>query len=386
MPPVEPDCTATPRPPACPPITPPEPTVPVPFAALGSLETSYAVAAIKNAKLGIEEDPLYYEVGEEVLQITALKHLKSDVTVQVAGSDLFTGNMTKLARVEHTGNVDWRFELWNPGALTAGTGHLKIRLTEALGSSGTMVKIFGVENDDWTSKRPITFGFSEPYNKAMKNYQILTAEVDTDNNNIDDAILYTELWTNYPSGGNAGDTHYMSGGIWLLVPDDESEYEAYDFGAFVRSNYYTQTNSNYLIYKSAEGTAQYKGSAAGLYVSSENNGLKISRLLGKVTIDADFMTTAKRGSLEGKIHDLTLDGKQVLGELLLNRDLDNLPTSTYGIGNVNGVNFTGIIDYTTLDGTSKESSTKALMGTIGGRGENGDTVVGTWGAYKVEEE
>ena len=385
-----PDCTAVPRPAGC---TDSEPVVPMPFAPLGSLETSYAVAAIKKARFGTEQYPIELYRDPEKIQIAALKHRPF-----TGKTDQFRlgGQLTKLVKVEPSGDVDYTFELWNnggdlnSGGLATNEGSFEEGGFKALYKSNTLsdgvtgIKLLTIASDDWTSKEAIKLDFDEPYNSAMKDFQVLSAEVDTDNDNENDATLYAELWTNYPSD----DTHYMSGGIWLLVPNDTSQVEAYDFGGFVRSTYYGLADSvNHVPWRTATGTAKYNGSAAGLYASlGENNDVKISRLFGKVTINADFETARTRGVLDGKIHDLTLDGKQVKGELLLNTDMDSPHRVNYGIGNINGINFTGIHHYVILDGTTAESSTKALMGTIGGTGANGDTVVGTWGAYKVEEE
>ena len=372
----------------------------MPFAALGRLETSYAVAAIKNARFGTEQYPIELYYDAEIVQIAAMRNRPFNgkrYTFRLGGY------LTKSVKVEPSGdeNVGYKFELWNhngpntDGGLAIDAapdgsdsfvdgGFKFLYKAEALSDGVSGIKLHTVANDDWTSKKTIELDFDEPYDSAMKNYQALTAEVDTDQDNQNDSTLYTELWTNYPSTGN---TYYMSGGIWLLVPNNKSQDKDYDFGGFVRSGYYRPDHSNSKVWRTVTGTARYKGSAAGLYTSlDENNDGKISRLLGKVTINADFGTTTERGILDGRIHDLTLDDKQVTGELLLNTDMDNIPLANYNIGNINGVNFTGAHYYVVLDGTSEETTTKALMGTIGGRGENGDTVVGTWGAYKVEDE
>ena len=375
--PVEPppDCTMEPRPAGCPP--PPPPVTPMPFAGLGGLETSYAAAAIKKTRFGIEQYPIYLYENEETMQITSLRHRPLTNTDD---RDRLRGQLTKVVKVTPSGDIDYEFELWHTGLLVTDSGSFtrggfkEIARSEALDDSRTSDKLFSIGKDDYTAKN-IDFDFEEPYN-VMKDYQILTAEVDTNKDNEKDATLHAELWTDY-SSSNTND--YLGGGFWLLAPKDVQDNAGYVFGGFVRSQSKAETPT-----RSLTGQATYKGAAAGLHTSLENNTAKISRLLGKVTMTIDFEGTGEQGNVDGRIHDLTLDGKVVRGELLLERDIDSkpVPVPNWGIGNINGINYTGQWDFSAI--TSRD--VRSVVGTIGGTGSNGNTVVATFGARKVEEE
>ena len=121
------------------------------------------------------------------------------------------------------------------------------------------------------------------------------------------------MWTNY--GSSSSD--YLVGGFWLLTPGQWSNTDSYRFSAFARGNkLFGEASYERGVDEALEETATYEGPAAGLHVSTVDGVTKISRLLGKVTMTADFdegpnAPNLNRGSLGGKIHDLTLDGKQI---------------------------------------------------------------------------
>ena len=271
-------------------------------------------------------------------------------------------------------------------------------------------KIFSLEgNDAFTSierVESITTQFGEDW-----DYSILKASVPSMKDGEKDATLYAEVWTDLP-GSSSSD--YMVGGWWLLVPNSlvgNSAVGDYRYGVFARGEqYFTKgaSGGSGEFVLPLTGTATYKGAAAGLHTSSENNIVKVSRLLGKVTIDMDFEGTGDRGNLKGRIHDLTLDGNGATGEIFFNSSGDLLghnildspgassnPASgreTFNrlldIGNINGINYKGRF-IGTFTGNRSSDNTKhpsGITGVIGGTAtDNSGLFTASFGAKKVEE-
>ena len=77
-----------------------------------------------------------------------------------------------------------------------------------------------------------------------------------------------------PSGSGTVDTDYLSGGIWLFVPNNPEDAEDYVFGAFADgSDPFTQSALPALI-----GPARYIGEATGIYSATENDATQIGVL------------------------------------------------------------------------------------------------------------
>ena len=421
--------------PVVPPVKPdPEPVVPMPFAGLGSFEKGYAVGAIRKANFGIIEAPLQLRGRDEAnvwtdsaaLQITAWKDRPLEVSVspnsQVTNS---TGDWTKIVRVTPSGTteaINYKIEFYLSGTV-GGNSMFNILFEDDLfypvsvnsdldADDSSPVRFLTIQGDNWTSSKKIDLGFDESYNyNVMKNYQVMTANFDINKDKTSNAssksqnvldlggkksfqhllkpqkgTMYSEIWTDY-SGDNTND--YMVGGVWLLVPTELHDTHAYDFGGFVRGeNPIARRKLNAVI-----GKATYKGSVAGLHTSWDNNIVKISRLLGKVTLMADFDNETNWGSVDGKVHDLKLDDKSIGGQLFLtsstmnNEDDLRYFAEKVGIGNIQGINYEGSWGVVfQIPGETDADLPGGVVGTIGGTGSNGNTVVATFGAYKVEEE
>ena len=399
-----PDCNQMPRPAGCPE---PEPVVPMPFAGLSIGAKALAYSAIQKAYFGIDSSPIGLHgekdgtrVDKDALQITAWKDADADDT------NFGRGMLTKVVKVTpsgSTGNIDYMFDLWTPGVLGGNSiYHANYPDIENIGTSSTqplevqkripgvaykplpgMDKIFSIGKGDYTTTNiDLVFDESYQYN-VIKDYQVLSAEVDTDKDNTKDSTLHAELWTDYSSDTTSD---YLVGGFWLLVPKDMSK--DYSFGGFMRGDNSIKNDDM----KTFTGKANYKGSLVGIHTSQEDDMPKISRLLGKVTIDVDFATTSKFGLIEGKAHDLKLDGTPVGGEILMNIDGDEegkrgpkTSQRNLKVGNINGINYEGAAMAVFHNLNTEKMKPAAIVGTVGGRG-GGNSFVATFGARKVEEE
>ena len=419
VPPVEPDretdCNQMPKPAGCPPDTEREQdepkAPPVPFAGLNSAAKIRAYGAIQKTYFGMDISPIDLQGRKDgvradkmALQVTKWedRHFQHDGEGSITSS---TGDWTKVVVVTpkgSAGNIDYTFDLWNTGTLTGNSiyninygdyADYDVSLTTALADRGDDFKIFSIGKNDYTAvniTENINLAFEKSYQyNVMKDYQVLSAEVDTDKDKAKDSTLYAELWTDYP-GNNTND--YLVGGIWLLMPEDMSQ--DWRFGGFVRGHdpiFLTSTVAPYT------GEATYKGSLAGIHTSSKNDIPKISRLLGKVTLDVDFGTTSTYGRIKGRGYDLKLDGTPVTGEILININGDRVdkPGATGfspktkredpNVGNINGINYKGATSVMFHTLNSEKTNPAALVGTVGGRG-GGNSFVATFGAREVKDE
>ena len=158
--------------------------------------------------------------------------------------------------------------------------------------------------------------------------------------------FYAEIWDNY----GVSKTDYMVGGVWLLMPEDGGT-DMTRFAAFAQTNssYGKTSVSNGGVNRNAEGKATYNGLAAGFYVDDMN---KVHRLLGKVTMNADFGTSSDLATVGGSINGITLNGEGGKGILfLLPQTLLDSPVQVISApstskdatvaGSINGVAMTG---------------------------------------------
>ena len=333
------------------------------------------------------------EPWESRLQIQGLqlRMSKSD------GSN-FQYRDTKIVQVipsRNGNNIAYSFGLYTPevpsdDALNIFVGSLQQIISRPFEDE---YKIFSLkDNDAYTSVKrveSIATQFGEGW-----DYSILkAASVPSVKDGAKDSTLYTELWTDYAS---AGENDYMVGGWWLLAPNNPAG--DYRFGAIAKGeNYYPSATSG-PIKPAVIGDATYKGNASGLHTSSEDG---IQRLLGKVTLTADFQTTAERGTIGGKIDNLTLNGERASGEILLPEVTLGAPLWTLAslaaevtttslnlktdIGNIKGINYMGDWAGTFQGDSSGTDQPTGIVGVVGGSG-GGNSFVASFGAKKVEDE
>ena len=80
------------------------------------------------------------------------------------------------------------------------------------------------------------------------------------------------------------DADYLTGGVWLIVPDDASSTHDYEFGAFADGNDpFLQSNLTAVV-----GTATYGADATGVYSEKIGGSTEIGYFDGDVTLMADF--------------------------------------------------------------------------------------------------
>ena len=409
--PTPPDCTAVPRPDGCPVVDPPPPAgLPMPLAGLSPSAQGSAAVAIAKPLEGV---PFRFSLtGSELsnlnnrtMHYTSLLQRREDL----GGIDdayevrFYNTKIPKVVPSENSGGISYMFDMFTRPQNSEKWSFSYAQLQQDIRDQE---KIFSLgDNSAFTSVarvQSIATQFGEGW-----DYSILKANVPNMKDGEKDATLYTELWTDY---GNDNED-YMVGGWWLIVPNSLVGDYNYRYGVFARGHKpFTKgvAGGSSAAFSPLTGTATYKGAAAGLHSSSENNIVKVSRLLGKVTINVDFEGTGDRGNLKGRIHDLTLDGNRATGEIIFNTSGDNLghnivdsqpasSTTTAGrasyrelldLGNINGVNYKGrfVGVFTGARSSDNTKQPSGITGVIGGTAtDNSGLFTASFGAKKVEE-
>ena len=139
--------------------------------------------------------------------------------------------------------------------------------------------------------------------------------------------------------------------------------------------------------------ATYKGHASGLHTSSEDG---IQRLLGKVTLTADFEGTSQRGNITGEDQQSNPrwwkrnGGNPTCLKLIYGGFFTPiLPTQTNlnprsEIGNIKGINYKGSWAGSFPEWQFRWTDQPAgIVGVVGGSG-GGNSFVASFGAKKVE--
>ena len=303
---------------------------------------------------------------------------------------------TKMPKVTPSGsgdNIAYSFGLYTPQYSSSTLATIRGRNQFATDPFPVGNEIFSLkDNAAYTSVKrveSIATQFGEGW-----DYSILKASVPSVKDGDKDSTLYAELWTDVAS---AGENDYMVGGWWLLAPNNPTG--DYRFGTFARAeNYYPRSGTG-SIKADVTGSATYKGNAAGLHTSSDNGMVSIQRLLGKVTLTAEFGDATARGTIEGRIDSLTLDGESATGEILLpEATLGSLiadfqvPVTTANqlsiktnIGNIKGINYRGDWFGTFQGDSSGMDQPTGIIGVVGGSGGS-NSFVASFGAKKVEDE
>ena len=271
----------------------------------------------------------------------------------------------------------------------AGNGHrnafLEANINTAFSSSGTvtsLAKLSSTGNNAYTEigTLPLKDHLGLKADDMMFDkwsYKILSGKSKLlPSGETEDGRFYAEVWDNY----GVSTTDYMVGGVWLLMPEGGGGTDRTKFAAFAQTNSsYGKTTGNGVKF-AVEGKATYNGLAAGFYLDDMN---KVHRLLGKVTMNADFGGALEGGTLGGFINGITLNGEGDKGALVL------LPQAIQGsaqvisaprtnkdaivAGSINGVPMTG--DWSALfTGPASPADDAKPTG-----------VIGTASGYSVDE-
>ena len=392
----EPDCTMEPRPAGCPAV------VPMPLAGLSQAAKGGAARALVEAS---ETNPMALTGrpdGSDLPHNQVASHL-IQYRNNYLGNAIARGNIddftdTKYPRATPSGSagdISYMFKLYHLHAKEKDGSHSASFATGMNQFSLTCCqdaeKIFSLSGENaFTSVKNIP-SIASQLGEGW-DYTILQASVPSVKDGDKDSTLYAEIWTDYAS---VGKNDYMVGGWWLLAPSNPDG--DYRFGAFARGEkYYSRTNTG-TVKAAVTGGATYKGNAAGLHTSSENGTVSIQRLLGKVTLTADFGTTAASGTIKGKINNLTLDGESTTGQILLPEITFAVPWDSRPIrgtndkinpkvdlGNIKGVNHKGMWVTGSIGDSSGTDQPTGFTGVVGGSG-GGNSFVASFGAKKVEE-
>ena len=294
---------------------------------------------------------------------------------------------------------DYQFELWTSGYISSpGSTLLNDYLNRELGSpiniDGQLVsyKFFSVGMDTTGDKiqyekTKLDLGFGDDWDSSL-----LKAEVNSKKDGDKDAMLHAEVWSSYPSG----QSDYLAGGVWLMVPNDLGA-DAYHSGAFAHGNMAYGDMGG-----AVQGKATYKGVALGLHTAANGDSLTVSRLTGKVTLDVDFGTTADtpehtRALINGRINSLALDGESVSGQIILpqgssfgSSDIRPLTSANgrsaainHNLGNIKGINYQGSWGGVFTGPSAGNAQPTGIAGTVGGSGGS-NSFVASFGAKKEE--
>lgn len=147
-------------------------------------------------------------------------------------------------------------------------------------------------------------------------------------------------------GGTTPDTDYLSGGIWLFVPDNATSADDYVFGAFADgSDPFEQVNIMPLT-----GTATYEGAAAGVYSEKTTTTTDIGYFDADVELTANFGGGSDLGTISGSITNIEVDDEPHAATLNL---------GTANIGSQNSGFFRGAV--------TGSDNTRSYTGNWGGQ-------------------
>ena len=141
------------------------------------------------------------------------------------------------------------------------------------------------------------------------------------------------------------DADCLTGGVWLVVPDDESNTEGDSFGVFATGS--DPFDQGRLM--SVRGSATYRGPTVGLYAVNSAQP-SVGSFSGAVELMADFGNGSSFGTISGSVSESQLDGESASAAFSL---------ETAAIGSQNSGAFEGVLSGTALG--------VAYTGTWGGR-------------------
>ena len=178
------------------------------------------------------------------------------------------------------------------------------------------------------------------------------------------------------------DPDYLSGGIWMIVPDDAMSADDYAFGAFVDGNDPFRNNI-----AAVQGTASYDGDATGVYSDETGGSTHIGYFDGDVLLTANFGGGSDLGTIGGAITNFEVDGSPTDGRLDLGTASIGSANSGFFRGSVTGSDdehsYTGHWGGQFFGNGEADGRPGSVAGTFGGNSTD-DVVsfVGAFGAHK----
>ena len=204
--------------------------------------------------------------------------------------------------------------------------------------------------------------------------------------NLKPGDVWVDVYTDFQAEESTDtDADYLARGIWVYVPDDATNLHDYEYGAFADGNDpFVQDNLAGLA-----GTATYVGedSATGLYANAAEQQNEFFE--ADVTLMANFGYGGELGSIEGRIHDIQIDGAALPGNPQLALRNANIGANHSGFFDgdtgmtFEGKSFTGKWGGQFFsNGASSTDTPGSVAGTFGAATEGGrESFLGSFSAY-----
>ena len=189
---------------------------------------------------------------------------------------------------------------------------------------------------------------------------------DNDNNPDTDTWLVGEIFTDWKG---SGDTDYLVGGMWAVIPKDLIDSRLLSIGVFIDGS--DKFNQGNLV--SLSGTAKYVGDAYGIYADQQ----EAVYVGGTTNLTANFGDSSQLGTIDGSVSKVYYISNEQL--------VPGNPTLTFNPANIGSTN-SGFFKGT----TSMTFDNKAYSGQWGGQfygndGTKPSSVAGTFGGKAADD-
>ena len=280
-----------------------------------------------------------------------------------------------LDRSVNEDSVSYQLRIFKEWGIVYSPGDTVVDEGSASITSDPRYKVF-----ELTTPTDITgLGLSDKF-----SYKLFKGEVDTNNDNTNDAKFHAEIATDYDSDDT---DDYVDFGWWIQIPKQASRLNDYNLGVLIKTDHHYANSS----WNALTGSATYTGSMMGLHAEIESNGKHLlSRLTGNVSLTADFGTNSAGGNLTGTFSNLKLNGAAATGSITFERDLEDAAMGSefleggQNLITINNNNYKGIVTFAWLsavDGGGASVKPNGVMGTIQGITEDGTkSFVAAYGA------
>ncbi len=189
---------------------------------------------------------------------------------------------------------------------------------------------------------------------------------DFDNDPSTDTWLVGEITTDWEG---SGDTDYLVGGIWAVVPKKPADRHLLNIGVFIDGNdKFIQNNLAGL-----SGTADYVGDASGVYADSEGAAF----VAGTARLTADFNDSSQLGTIGGTVTKFYYTSNQV--------SVPNSPTLNFHSANIGPTDSGFFKGTTSMTYENKEYSGQWGGQFFGNGGTKPGSVAGTFGGKAADD-